>query len=55
MIEYLKEQLVDTSSLNILEKTPTGYAIIYLDEKKENSIVIVGGANMDYSDDYLNN
>ena len=32
----------------ILDEVPTGMAYIYVDQEGENSIVIHGGANMEY-------
>ena len=34
----------------VLENEPTGMAYIYVDDHGENSIVIYGGANMNYAD-----
>lgn len=47
--ENLKKFGVNVDHLNILENQPTGQAFILSYPNKDNSIIIVGGANMDWS------
>lgn len=51
--KYLDENGVNTGMLNIGE-TPTGHAIIQVNEKGGNCIIIHGGANVEISDEYVN-
>lgn len=50
---YLDENGVDTEFLNIGD-TPTGHAIIQVDEKGGNCIIIHGGSNAEITDEYVN-
>ncbi|MEM1098488.1 MAG: ribokinase [Planctomycetota bacterium] len=43
--EALAESVVDASGVAVLEDTPTGHAIIQVDDAGENAIVLFGGAN----------
>ena len=38
----------DITGVEVLDTVPTGFAVIHLDEQKENAITIIGGANMYY-------
>jgi ribokinase len=49
LVKEMQESGVNLKYLRRLEDTPTGQAFIYLNSKGENCIVIVGGANMKYS------
>jgi ribokinase len=51
-INYLQENNIDTSCIQILEDQCTGQAYILLNKNDgENSIIIVGGANQAYQVD----
>lgn len=50
LIKEMAEAGLDLTHLRQLEGVPTGQAIIMLDKDANNSIVIVGGANMHYDD-----
>ena len=50
LIKEMKESGVDMSGLVQINHAETGMAIILLDAKGDNSIVIVGGANMAFKD-----
>ena len=45
LIENLKSAGVDVSRVQVLRNTPTGQAFITVDDKGENSIIIIAGAN----------
>lgn len=45
LLNILREENIDTSFVEISEEDPTGHAIITIDEKGENTIVIYAGAN----------
>ena len=46
MRDFLARENIDTSEIAILDKAPTGIALITVDSASENSIVVVSGANM---------
>lgn len=48
-MEDLKGCGVDVSHVRKLQNVETGQAFIILDSKGENSIILLGGANMQYS------
>lgn len=50
--EYLKGERIDTSFIKE-SKNPTGNAIIQVDDKGENSIVLYKGANFDNDKEYI--
>jgi len=50
LLQFMQAQGADISGVTVLEKVPTGFAVIHLDEEKENAITIIGGANMHYPD-----
>ena len=50
--EYLKGEGIDTSFIKE-SKNPTGNAIIQVDDKGENSIVLYKGANFDNDKEYI--
>ena len=52
-IENLSNAGVDVSKIKISDKSPTGTAIIYVDEKGNNSIVVVAAANNDCNVEYI--
>lgn len=45
LLQLLRENKVDTSLVNVVPNTPTGHAIIQVDKKGQNCIIIHGGAN----------
>jgi len=47
----MSEAGVNLTYLRELDGVPTGQAVIYINETKENTVVIVGGANTYYPDD----
>ena len=53
IVETLKEFNVDSSSVGIVEKIPTGQAYIFSLPNKDNSIVLVGGANSKWGQESL--
>lgn len=52
-LEYYKEEKLDVSLSLIVDNTPSGVAMIWVDEKGENSIVIISGANEMLSSGYI--
>lgn len=52
-LEYYKEEKLDVSLSLIVDNTPSGVAMIWVDEKGENSIVIISGANEMLSSSYI--
>lgn len=52
-LEYYKEEGLDASLSLIVNNTPSGVAMIWVDEKGENSIVIISGANKMLSPGYI--
>jgi ribokinase len=52
-LKYYKEEGLDVSSSLIVEDVPSGTAIILVDEKGENCIVITPGANEKLTSDYI--
>ena len=52
-LEYYNEEGLDTSLSLIVEDAPSGIAMIWVDEKGENSIVIISGANEMLSPGYI--
>jgi len=50
LCEEMTQAGVSLESLRSISDTQTGQAIIMLDEKGQNSIVIIGAANMMYKD-----
>lgn len=50
---YYKEEGLDVSLSLIVEDSPSGIAMIWVDEKGENSIVIISGANEMLSPGYI--
>lgn len=50
LLEQLKKNGVDTSCI-VVSQSPTGHAIIQVDQNGQNSIVILAGANGDISED----
>jgi len=52
-LEYYKKEGLDASSSLIVENTPSGVAMIWVDGKGENSIVIISGANEMLSSEYI--
>lgn len=49
VLELLKDAGVDIEKVAVTE-TPTGHAIIYVDDSGENNIVLNGGANQNFTD-----
>ncbi len=52
-LEYYKEEGLDVSLSLIVEDVPSGVAMIWVDKKGENSIVIISGANEMLSPEYI--
>jgi ribokinase len=52
MVENMKKDGVDTSNIIVSER-PTGHAIIQVDKKGQNSIVIYGGTNKEITTDEI--
>lgn len=52
-LEYYKKEGLDASLSLIVDDTPSGVAMIWVDEKGENSIVVVSGANAMLSPFYI--
>jgi ribokinase len=46
MRDFLAGENIDISEIAILDKAPTGIALISVDSASENSIIVVSGANM---------
>jgi ribokinase len=46
MRDFLAGENIDTSEIAIVDRAPTGIALITVDSGSENSIVVVSGANM---------
>jgi ribokinase len=55
ILNTLKEFNVDPSSISTVENIPTGQAYIFSLPSKDNSIVLVGGANTNWKNDSLAN
>lgn len=53
MVETLQQAQVDTGSILVTPKTPSGVALIIVDRHGENSIVVAGGANQKLTSDDL--
>jgi ribokinase len=51
--KQLEEYKVNTEHIKVLDNQPTGQAFIFSYPSKDNSIVIVGGANMDWKENNL--
>lgn len=52
-LEYYKKEGLDASLSLVVEDIPSGVAMIWVDRKGENSIVIIPGANEMLSPDYI--
>ena len=52
-LEYYKKEGLDASLSLLVDNAPSGVAMIWVDEKGENSIVIISGANEKFSSDYI--
>lgn len=52
-LEYYKKEGLDASFSFIADNAPSGVAMIWVDEKGENSIVIISGANEKLSSEYI--
>jgi ribokinase len=53
ILSELTNYNVKTTHIKVLQNQPTGQAYIFSYPSKDNSIVIVGGANMDWTDNNL--
>lgn len=53
LIDFLKENNVDTGNIKISD-VPTGHAIIQIDSRGQNCIIIYGGANTAISREHIN-
>ena len=47
LLNILKEENINTDFIEVSKETPTGHAIIFIDEKGENAIVTYSGANLE--------
>lgn len=52
-LKYYQREGLDTSLAFLTDRTPSGVAMIWVDEKGENSIVIISGANNELSPEYI--
>lgn len=52
-LSNLEEYKVNTKSIKVSEEKPTGTAIVYVDKKGNNNIVVIQGANKECSYSYL--
>jgi ribokinase len=52
-LEYYKKEGLDASLSLLVDNVPSGVAMIWVNEKGENSIVIISGANEMFSSDYI--
>ncbi|MPM96957.1 Ribokinase [bioreactor metagenome] len=52
-MEYYKKEGLDATLSLIVDETPSGVAMIWVDRKGENSIVIIAGANEKLSPEYI--
>ena len=52
-MSYYRKEGLDASLSLVVEDTPSGVALIWVDKKGENSIVIIPGANDKLSSDYI--
>ena len=52
--EFLEEKKIDTTFIKILDDQPSGHAIIQVDQKGQNSIILHGGANLILDEEYVN-
>ena len=50
---FLEEQKVDTTFIKIFENEASGHAIIQVDETGQNSIILFGGANRKFEEEYI--
>lgn len=55
LLETLEKDNIDISYINIDKKNPTGIAVIMVDDKGRNSIVVVPGANMEITENEIVN
>lgn len=53
MIETLKKDNIDISHIKYSENSPTGIAIITVDDEGRNSIIVVSGANMEITEQWI--
>lgn len=53
LTENLAQAGVDTTAINRMPETPTGMAIIDVDKKGDNSIIVISGANACLTPDLL--
>jgi len=51
--QFLEEQKVDTTFVKTLEDEASGHAIIQVDESGQNSIILFGGANRKFEEEYI--
>jgi ribokinase len=51
LINHLNTEGVDTSSMKVTSQTPSGLAVVSVDDHAENSIVVIPGANAELSVD----
>lgn len=52
-LDYYKREKLDVSLSLIVDNTPSGVAMIWVDKKGENSIVVISGANGKLSSEYI--
>lgn len=54
LLDWCEHNNVNTKWVEVLQASKTGHAIIQVDEKGENSIVLFGGANQEMTKEYVN-
>ncbi|MEG2843486.1 MAG: PfkB family carbohydrate kinase, partial [Ruthenibacterium sp.] len=52
VLQYMQENNIDTKYVKFSEKA-TGHAVIYVDQKGQNSITVYSGSNHDFTQDYV--
>lgn len=54
-IQFYRDEGLNASMSKVCDQTPTGIASIWVDEKGENSIIIIPGANQNLNPQYIQN
>jgi ribokinase len=55
IVDHLSENNIDTSHVKFSKDKPTGTALINIDEKGDNEIIVIQGANLDCDKEYIEN
>ena len=50
---FLRQHNIHDDYLNLLEDAPTGVALINVDKNGQNAIVVYGGANQTFTEEYI--